>query len=155
MDNTDNNYSYNFRPYRKGDFHGVAQLWELTGLGSPERGDNESTIEESIRIGGNLLIMEEKNSRTICGSSWMTFDGRRIHLHHFGILPGCQGQGLSKILLKESLKFVREKGVQVKLEVNTTNEKAINLYKKFGFAHLGNYNVYIIRDITNIANHDF
>jgi ribosomal protein S18 acetylase RimI-like enzyme len=144
-----------FRPYGKGDFPGVIHLWELIDMGSPERGDNEATIEESIRIGGNLIIMEEKKSGTICGTSWMTYDGRRVHMHHFGIIPGCQGKGLSKFLLKESLRFVREKGVQVKLEVHSTNERAINLYQKYGFQHLGNYNVYIIRDITKNTQFDF
>ncbi len=144
-----------FRPYRKGDFQGVIQLWDLTDMGSPERGDNEETIEGSIRIGGNLLIMERIKTGEICGTSWLTYDGRRIHLHHFGILPRCQGKGLSKLLLKESLRFVRDKGVQVKLEVHGNNEKAINLYKKFGFQHLGNYNVYIIRDITDNNDFDF
>jgi ribosomal protein S18 acetylase RimI-like enzyme len=80
----------------------------------------------------------------------MTYDGRRIMLHHFGILPEYQRKGLSKMLLKESLKFVSEKGSQVKLEVHSGNLKAINLYKKFGFALLGDYNVYIIRDISKL-----
>jgi ribosomal protein S18 acetylase RimI-like enzyme len=146
---------FSFRKYVKGDFPGVFRLWEMTDMGSPERGDNEATIEESIRIGGNLIIMEEKDSGMICGTSWLTYDGRRIHLHHFGILPACQGRGLSKFLLKESLRFVREKGVQVKLEVHSANERAINLYQKYGFQHLGNYNVYIIRDITKNKQFDF
>ena len=80
----------------------------------------------------------------------MTTDGRRTLLHHFGILPEFQGQGLSKVLLKESLRFVKSTGNQVKLEVHSTNHKAINLYKKFGFVHLGEYNVFIIRDISKI-----
>jgi ribosomal protein S18 acetylase RimI-like enzyme len=67
-------------------------------------------------------------------------------------LPECQGKGLSKILLKESLGFVKNNGSQVKLEVHSTNLKAINLYKKFGFKHLGEYNVYIIRDISNLLS---
>jgi N6-L-threonylcarbamoyladenine synthase len=71
-------------------------------------------------------------------------------LHHFGILPECQGKGLSKILLQESLQFIKSKNTQVKLEVHSTNFKAINLYKKFGFKHLGEYNVYIIRDVSNL-----
>lgn len=80
----------------------------------------------------------------------MTFDGRRIHLHHFGILPDYQGKGLANLLVESSLKFVKEKGYQVKLEVHESNLKAINLYKKAGFEYLGDYDVYIIRDISKI-----
>ena len=80
----------------------------------------------------------------------MTFDGRRIHLHHFGILPEYQGRGLSKSLLAESLKFVKKKGYQVKLEVHRSNSVAVKIYEKAGFRYLGDYDVYIIRDIQSI-----
>lgn len=115
-----------------------------------KRGDNKQTIEDSIQIGGTLLILEEKSSGKVCGTSWMTFDGRRIFLHHFGILPEYQGKGLSNILMKASLKFVKTKGYQVKLEVHKSNFKAISLYKKSGFEYLGDYDIYIIRDISKI-----
>lgn len=142
--------SFTIREYRDGDFEGIVKFWELTGMGSPERGDSRETVEDTIRMGGCLFVLEEITSGKISGTSWLTFDGRRIMLHHFGILPEFQGNGLSKILLAESLKFVKGKGYQVKLEVHSNNFKAIELYKKFGFRHLGEYNVYIIRDISKL-----
>jgi len=141
---------FKVRGYRTGDFAAIQHLWELTGMGSPLRGDNESTIEESLRIGGSFFILEEEKSGIIAGTSWLTYDGRRIMLHHFAVLPEFQGKGLSKVLLSASLKFVREKGCQVKLEVNRSNYKAISLYNKYGFTKLGDYDVYIIRDIHSI-----
>ena len=148
----DQNIYNNFiiREYQQGDFEGIAHLWDLTDMGNRWRGDDNKTIEDSINIGGKMLILEEKSTGKICGTSWMTFDGRRIHLHHFGILPEYQGKGLSKMLMQKSLKHVKEKGYQVKLEVNKSNLKAINLYKKSGFEYLGDYDVYIIRDISKI-----
>jgi len=139
------------RKYRKGDFDGILRVWIQTDLGNPERGDDEKTIEESIKLGGSLLIMEEISTGMITGTSWMTFDGRRVHLHHFGLLPEFQGKGISKLLLNESLKLIKEKGFQVKLEVHKTNTKAINLYKKAGFEYLGDYDVYIIRNVEKIT----
>jgi len=138
------------RNYQKGDFDGIMSLWIETGLGNPERGDDEKIIEDSIRMGGSMLVMEERETKRIIGTSWMTFDGRRIHLHHFGIIPELQGKGLSKILLDESLKFVKRKGYQVKLEVHDANLKAVNLYKKAGFKYLGDYDVYIVRDPSKL-----
>lgn len=138
------------REYSDGDFDRITRFWEITGMGSPERGDTRQTVEDTIKMGGNLIVMEEKGTGRISGTSWMTFDGRRIMLHHFGILPEFQGNGLSKILLEKSLQFVKNKGFQVKLEVHSNNFKAISLYKKFGFKHLGEYNVYIIRDVANL-----
>lgn len=148
----DTNFDNKFiiRDYKKGDYPGIMDLWLAADLGRPERGDNEKIIEESIIMGGSLLVMEEKASGKVTGTSWMTFDGRRIHLHHFGILPEYQGNGLSKPLLEESLRFVRKKGYQVKIEVHRKNLKAISLYKKAGFEYLGDYDVYIIRDINKL-----
>ncbi|MBP1666870.1 MAG: acetyltransferase, partial [Bacteroidetes bacterium] len=133
------------REYGEKDYDGIAQFWNLMDMGSPERGDSREIIERTIKMGGSLLVMEEKGTGRISGTSWMTFDGRRILLHHFGILPQFQGIGLSKILMKESLQVVKRKGFQVKLEVHSANFKAITLYKKFGFKHLGEYKVFIIR----------
>jgi ribosomal-protein-alanine N-acetyltransferase len=138
------------RPYRHGDFAGIKYLWEATNLSSPQRADDMAIIEESIIMGGALLILEDISSGTICGSSWMTFDGRRIHLHHFGILPEYQGKGYSKALLEHSLEIVKQKGYQVKLEVHKTNKRALNLYKKYGFKSLGDYDIFIIRDVLKI-----
>lgn len=139
------------RSYHKGDFNEIMNLWVSTGMGRPDRGDDETTIERSIEMGGLMLVMvEEPDDKKIIGTSWMTFDGRRIHLHHFGILPEYQGRGLSKNLLKESLRFVKEKGYQVKLEVHRSNSVAVTLYIKAGFKYLGDYDVYIIKDVQSI-----
>ena len=150
MDNIDLPKDLIIRDYQPEDYDELISFWYLTDMGNPERGDSRDTINRTLQLGGKLLILESKSSRQICGSSWMTYDGRRIMLHHFGILPECQGKGLSKILLQESLQFIKSKNTQVKLEVHSTNFKAINLYKKFGFKHLGEYNVYIIRDVSNL-----
>ena len=150
MDNIDLPKDLIIRDYQPEDYDELISFWYLTDMGNPERGDSRDTISRTLQLGGKLLILESKSSRQICGSSWMTYDGRRILLHHFGILPECQGKGLSKILLKESLQFIKSNGSQVKLEVHSTNFKAINLYKKFGFKHLVEYNVYIIRDTSNL-----
>jgi ribosomal protein S18 acetylase RimI-like enzyme len=141
---------FNIREYRESDYESILGFWDITGMGSPERGDNKEIIKTTISMGGALIVMEEIATGRVSGTSWMTYDGRRILLHHFGILPELQGNGLSKILLRHSLDFVKQKGCQVKLEVHSTNYKAISLYEKFGFRHLGAYNVFIIRDISNM-----
>ena len=139
------------REYNTGDFNAIMNLWMATGLSRPERGDDEATVERSIEMGGRMLVMcTEDPSQNIIGTSWMTFDGRRLHLHHFGIDPAFQGQGLAKDLLRESLRFVKEKGYQVKLEVHRSNTVAVELYRKAGFEFLGDYDIYIIRDIQSI-----
>lgn len=138
---------FRIRDYKDDDYEPVTRLWEATGMGNAERGDDKDTIERCMKKGGRLLILEEKKNNTLVGSSWMTFDGRRIYLHHFGILPEYQGRGLSGYLMEESIKHIKAEGQQVKLEVQRSNKVAINLYKKYGFNYLGDYQVFIIRDI--------
>ena len=136
------------RDYQSADYPQIIELWSQTGLGGAQRGDNQQIIEQSIAMGGRLLVAVLGNE--LVGTSWMTFDGRRIHLHHFGILPKYQRKGIGKILTEKSIQFAKEKGYQVKLEVHKDNTNAIALYTKMGFSYLGDYDVYIIRDFKNL-----
>ena len=135
------------RDYRESDYDELLKLWELTDLGSPARGDDDNVIRRTLKLGGKLLVMNQLNNPELIGCSWMSTDGRRLYLHHFGIHPDFQGQGLSKPLMKASMDFINKLGQQAKLEVHINNEKAINLYNKFGFKYLGDYKVYINRGI--------
>jgi len=132
------------RDYRPADFPAIAALWTETGVGGVQRGDNQQVIEQSIAMGGKMLVATLEDE-TLIGTSWMTFDGRRIHLHHFGINPQYQRRGIGRQLAIASIVFAKEKGYQIKLEVHQTNTAAIELYKGLGFQYLGDYDVYIIR----------
>ncbi|MBT3207118.1 MAG: GNAT family N-acetyltransferase [Bacteroidetes bacterium] len=135
------------RDYISGDYPQIELLWKITGLGGAIRGDNQKIIENSLKIGGKFLVIEDIRNSKVIGTSWMTFDGRRLHLHHFGIDPKHQRHGYGKALTEASLSFAKEKGIQIKLEVHKENLPAIELYKSMGFQYLGDYDVYIIRNI--------
>ncbi|RLD53479.1 MAG: hypothetical protein DRJ05_16395 [Bacteroidetes bacterium] len=139
------NPDYKIRDYIKEDFEEVNNLWMATEMGGAERGDNNEVILKTIKADGRLIILENKITKEIIGTSWLTNDGRRVYLHHFGIRPDYQGKGLSKLLLNESISFAKSKRLQLKLEVHKNNTKAIGLYKTGGFNYLGDYKVYIIR----------
>jgi ribosomal protein S18 acetylase RimI-like enzyme len=134
------------RDFIKEDYDQVLILWKETGLGGKERGDDLEVIQRCNDHGGKMFVLTQKDSGKILGTSWMTFDGRRMLLHHFSIKPEFQHKGLGKFLAEESIKYLRKKGFQIKLEVHKSNQKAISLYKKLGFQILGDYEVYIIRN---------
>lgn len=138
------------REYQPQDYAEVEKLWIETGMSSSARADDKQVIQNTLGSGGKLFILEDQNSGKIIGTSWLTDDGRRIYLHHFGILPAFQGKGLSKYLLKVSLDFAISNGKQIKIEVHQSNQKAINLYTKAGFDFLGDYDVLIIRDYQKV-----
>jgi ribosomal protein S18 acetylase RimI-like enzyme len=138
------------REYSDSDYPEMIRLWESLDLGGAHRGDDELIIRRTIQMGGQLLVMIKTDSKTIVGTSWLTIDGRRTYLHHFGIMAEYQGNGLARRLLNASLKLARTFGMQIKLEVHKDNVKALGLYTKSGFTYLGDYFVYIIRDISTL-----
>ncbi len=138
------------RTYNEDDFQEMSLLWESLGLGGAQRGDDNSAIKRTLEMGGKLLLLIDAETHGIVGTSWLTIDGRRTYLHHFGIHTAYQGKGLANQLLDESLKLAKAFGMQIKLEVHKDNAKALGLYVKSGFTYLGDYQVYIIRDISKI-----
>jgi len=136
----------NVREYLQEDFNAINHLWKDTDMGGSMRGDNEETIDKTIKAGGKLFVLENPLSREIVGTSWLSHDQRRIYIHHFGIKPAFQGKGYAHLLMKASMDFAQSTGMQIKLEVHKDNFKAVQLYKKWGFNYLGDYDVYIIRD---------
>jgi len=141
---------FGIREYLPGDYEAIADVWLETGLGSSQRGDNAEVIAQTLTTGGKLYVLINNDSNKIVGTSWLTTDKRRLYLHHFGIKKEYQGLGLSKMLLETSLQFALECGLQVKIEVHQENAIALNLYKKYGFNYLGDYKVYIVRNLNDM-----
>lgn len=138
------------RDYVSEDFEQVNEVWEATGMGGKVRGDNATVVDRCMAAGSRLIVLEDTHESKIIGTSWLTHDSRRIYMHHFGILPEYQGIGLSKLLLDPSLSFAKDMNMQIKLEVHKDNEIAIHIYKEAGFTYLGDYDVYIVRDIESL-----
>jgi ribosomal protein S18 acetylase RimI-like enzyme len=137
------------RDYKPGDFPEVEDFWQRKGLGGSHRGDTELILNNTLKAGGHLLLLCNVNGKII-GTSWLTNDKRRTYLHHFGIEENYRGQGLSKILLKASLERAAADGYQIKIEVHRDNHIALRLYENAGFKALGDYDVYMIRNLENL-----
>jgi GNAT superfamily N-acetyltransferase len=131
------------REYQPEDFQQVLKVWESTGIYNEERRDTAESIKRCNALGGKFLILEDPENRTIHGTSWMTYDGRRIHLHHFAISTEMQGKGWGRTLAIESLKFAVQVGCPVKLEVHRDNRRALQLYFSLGFREFEDYGVYM------------
>lgn len=142
------------RDYTGEDYPQLLKLWKETGIGNPERGDNEKVIRNCLKIGGKLFVMEDTDRGILVGTCWITFDGRRMHLHHFAIKPEYQGKKLGVRLGNEVLEYLKKAGHQVKLEVHKDNLIAKKLYKKLGFFAYTNYDIFMIRNIQGNSWHD-
>ena len=134
------------RDYRPEDFPLVEALWKETGIYTTERGDTAEIINRCNQSGGKFIIIEEKPTGLVAGTSWITWDGRRLFLHHFAIRPDLQGKGLGRALALKSLEFAHEKNAPMKLEVHKSNHTAIHLYMSLGFEVFEDYDIYMILD---------
>ena len=132
------------RDFAAADGPATLEVWRETDLANPARGDTPATVERTLASGGRLLVLEVDG--VLVGTSWLTVDGRRAHLHHFGIRPSHQRRGLGRQLLAATLAAARAIGLQVKLEVHRDNVAAAALYRQAGFTRLGDYDIYILRD---------
>ena len=88
--------------------------------------------------------MEDESNSRIIGTSWLTWDGRRVLMHHLAILPSMQRRGYGRKLAMESLAFAREMESPMKLEVQGDNIPAVQLYRNLGFKLFEGLEVYII-----------
>lgn len=133
------------RDYRPDDYPEVESLWKDTHIYTLERGDTPEIILRCINAGGRFLVLEAADG-SVAGTSWLTWDGRRVFLHHFAISPSLQGLGFGRSLALESLAFARERDCPLKLEVHRDNTAAVNLYKSLGFQVFEDYDIYMITD---------
>ena len=133
------------------DFPEVESLWKETGIAGEERGDSPDSIRRCIQHGGRFLVLVDRQKNRLAGTSWLTFDGRRLHLHHFAIKPMYQNKKLGKRLGLATLEYIKETGYQVKLEVHKENHIAKKFYKKLGFFAFEDYDIFMIRNTNKIV----
>ena len=138
------------RTYQPDDFVRVEAFWERNGLGGVQRGDDALIIAKTLVAGGHLLVVTTLAGLLI-GTAWLTNDKRRTYLHHFGIDKAYRRQGYATKLLQACLDLAIKDGYQIKIEVHRNNAAALHLYRKAGFAYLGDYEVHIIRDINSLG----
>jgi len=132
------------RDYRPGDFPEIEALWKETGVYRSERGDSSAVILQCNAQGGKFLVLEDETNNTIIGTSWLTWDGRRLMIQYFAVLPSQQGLGYGRKLAIESMAYARKKEASIKLEVHHDNIPAIELYRSLGFKILEGYEVYLV-----------
>jgi len=134
------------RDYKPEDYPQVEALWKETDIYTVDRGDTPQIILRCNDAGGRFLVMEDSSDGSVAGTSWMSWDGRRVFLHHFAIRPSLQSRGYGRSLALESLAFARKLNCPMKLEVHQDNTAAVKLYRNLGFQVFEDYDTYMIID---------
>ena len=84
------------------------------------------------------LVLGQSNPPFVLGyvCSWLTLD--ECHILNLAIHPSFRRMGLASQLIDHLLDTCQERGIlHYFLEVRETNEKAITLYRKYGFKVCG------------------
>ncbi|MFA6522124.1 MAG: GNAT family N-acetyltransferase [Patescibacteria group bacterium] len=81
------------------------------------------------------------------GYCWVEYSDKRIDAHELVILPEFQGQGIGTKLLGSLIQEANTKKIPVRLQVLKAN-RAIDLYKKFGFEEVGENDTHFEMEYT-------
>ena len=125
-------------------FQVATELWNLTGVGNPARGDDFAAVEKTLKHGGRLVLLYVDG--TPVGTVWLTHDYRRLYIHHMAVHPQYQNKGYGRILMQAAVRYASRLKLQAKLEVHAANAPANRLYLSFGFEALDGYRLMIKRN---------
>ncbi|RXJ00271.1 GNAT family N-acetyltransferase [Anaerobacillus alkaliphilus] len=140
--------SYTIRSAVEADAHSLSKLRlqidgetefldREKGEGYIDEQEFKQLIEDDTRSDRNIFLVAEVNEKIVgfsrCEGNTLK---RSSHKVEFGVcvLKEYWGYGIGKNFLKESCQWADANGIKkIALYVLETNEKAIDLYKRFGF----------------------
>jgi ribosomal-protein-alanine N-acetyltransferase len=77
-------------------------------------------------------------NKRIIGYLGVMFVLDELHINTIGTLPGEEGRGIATSLLDDAWSDAKDRGIKrATLEVAVSNERAIALYYRYGFAPVG------------------
>jgi ribosomal-protein-alanine N-acetyltransferase len=92
---------------------------------------------DSLDSGYDAWVLREQDG-TLVGYFLLMFALDEAHLLDVAVAAGRQGQGVGRYLLDKATARARQMGMEsVLLEVRPTNERALEVYKHYGFHEIG------------------
>ena len=92
---------------------------------------------DAINLSNTVFLVAEENNRII-GYIGMYFSMDEGEITNVAVSQTERCRGTGGMLLKELLRIAENKGIaKIALEVRVSNENAIRLYEKYGFAEGG------------------
>lgn len=92
-------------------------------------------VNEGLSLRQSFVAFNNDQPVAIVVNGFRTIDGKKTAWNGgTGVAVPYRGKGVSRLLMEETLKIYEEEGVEVAtLEAIKENERAIRLYKKFGY----------------------
>jgi ribosomal-protein-alanine N-acetyltransferase len=103
----------------------------------PEPWTRRILLDELSNTETRRYTVAVQNKRII-GYMGVMFVMDELHINTIGTLPGEEGRGIASSLLDDAWADARGRGIKrATLEVAVSNERAIALYYRYGFAPVG------------------
>ncbi|HXA46356.1 MAG TPA: ribosomal protein S18-alanine N-acetyltransferase, partial [Burkholderiaceae bacterium] len=92
---------------------------------------------DSLYSGYEIWTARDANA-VLVGYLLLMVSVDEAHLLNIAVRRELQGQGVGRILLEYAVELARDKGMQsILLEVRPSNDRAVIVYERFGFAGIG------------------
>jgi [ribosomal protein S18]-alanine N-acetyltransferase len=124
-------------PMREADIDAVTAIEQRAHPFPWTRGN----FVDSLKAGHSAWVFREGGALVGYGVLMMTVD--EAELLDITVVPECQRRGLGGALLNQLFDIARSHGAtRMLLEVRTSNESGLALYRRFGFAEIGRRRAY-------------
>lgn len=116
----------------------VATVRALNVLVQPSPWSEGFLRDQLERLETNTNLVVETDTGTVVGHGSLAVVADEGHITSVAVVPTCQRQGVGARLVAALCRDARARGLTaMTLEVRTSNEAAILLYRRFGFAPAG------------------
>ena len=134
MDGPDDHRGVKVRRMRSDDISAVIDI-ETEAFSSPWTKETFGRLIDQSRV--ELLVLEEEKAGVIgYAVLWCILD--QGELANMAVTLQFRGNGLGAHLMASILEVARDRGVRTMyLEVRASNERAVELYRRFGFCDVG------------------
>ncbi len=125
------------RPMTADDLDGVLLLEETSFAADAwSRALYEHELNDN-KLSRYRVVVPADSNEVIAQGGWMLF-GDEAHILTIAVCPEQRGQGIGRWLLLHLIDEARQSGCRaIALEVRPSNEAALGLYEKLGFALIG------------------
>jgi ribosomal protein S18 acetylase RimI-like enzyme len=124
------------RQFVNDDYDRAVTVWHQAGL-AVRPGDDKPSIISTLERNPGLSLVACAGGE-IVGTVIGTFDGRRGHLYHLGVLPAYRCHGIGRRLVAEVAERLAVLGCsRLNLSVRHDNVAAVKFYETLGFETTG------------------
>lgn len=123
---------------RRAERRDVGELLAIESRQFPEPWTKAMLLDEITNVENRRYTVAEEAGVIVGYLGLMFVLKDELHINTIGTRPGHEGRGVATSLLDDAWAHVGERGVsRATLEVAVSNTRAIELYRRFGFAPVG------------------